>query len=451
MTSRTRTPSIPGALALATVLVGTVLLAAATSASAAEGDMNEAALRAELAAFRDTITGSVTRYAAAYHNTSLDDDGKVAEMRAASGTVGDAFLRFESGHRDADSLNTFVQERMPASFYSAFERQIVLLRGAMRTTHVDSATSPSDVEAQGNIVQLALARLESCVPDGCRTGPVGPAVESYLLVVREGFEAILLVGAVIAYLHKSNHPDKVKHVVAGVGAALGLTLVTWFAVDLLFDGAESSLLIGREVLEGATMLLAAGVLFYISYWLVSKVETQRWIAFIDGKVKDSIVHDKRWVLPAVGFLAVYREGLETVLFLQAITLRNGADAYWGIAGGVGLGAVTLVALYMAINRLGLKIPLRTFFSVTSALLFLMAIRFMGLGVFALQEAGVLTPTPLLGLARIIADHPFLAVVFQDLLGFAPTLEVLLAQGVLVAAAVGGAFWQFRLAKPVPHG
>lgn len=426
------------------LVLALALLAVTPVASAAGADIDESVLRADLRSFRDTVDNATRAYSAAYANLSVNEDAARADMRAASDSVGEAFFAFERGHRNASSLNAFMQERMPQSFYTAFERHVVLLRGAMRPAAGTDPLPPEDVQQQAHTVELALLRAEGCLPDGCRNGLVGAGVESFLLIVREGFEAILLVGAVAAYLRKSSRPDKVRLVYAGVGAALALTIVTWFVLGALFQGAAG--FVQREIVEGVTMLLAAGILFYVSYWLISKVETQRWIRFIEGRVQDSLANGRSWALAAIGFLAVYREGLETVLFLQALVVRSDGAATGEMLVGIALASVVLAALYYAIHKLGVKIPLRQFFTVTSALLYVLAVRFAGLGVFALQEAGVISPTPMLGLAGVLSTRPLTSLLVQDVLGFTPTLEVLFAQGALVAAAAAGGTYSWLKAK-----
>jgi len=168
------------------------------------------------------------------------------------------------------------------------------------------------------------------------------------------------------------------------------------------------------------MLLAAGVLFWVSYWLISKAEAERWQRYIQGKVQRAMAAGSATALAAAAFLAVYREGFETVLFYRA--LLGGAPA--GdvmVGGGFLLGLVILALLWIAMSRLGVRVPMRPFFLLTGAFLYLMAIVFAGRGVFELQDAGLIGLTPVAGAPRI------------PVLGLFPTVQTLLAQAVLVAA------------------
>jgi high-affinity iron transporter len=151
-------------------------------------------------------------------------------------------------------------------------------------------------------------------------------------------------------------------------------------------------------------------------------------------MKKALSSKRAWALAAVAFLAVYREGFETVLFYAAlVTTSDGtAAANGGIVGGIALGAVLLAAVYFAIERYGVRIPLRPFFIVTSGLLYVMAFSFAGKGVSELQEAGVISITPLEWLPSL------------PLLGVFPTYQTFLIQMFVAAALAGALVWVFWL-------
>ncbi|HSR35926.1 MAG TPA: FTR1 family protein, partial [Desulfurivibrionaceae bacterium] len=137
---------------------------------------------------------------------------------------------------------------------------------------------------------------------------------SLMIILREGIEAILIISAIIAYLAKTGNRDKLKVIYNGCISALVLSAITAILVKWVFKTSAAS----QETLEGATMLVAATVLFSVSYWLVSKAEAQKWSAYIKEKVGSSISANSLRALWAAAFLAVYREGAETVLFYQAL-------------------------------------------------------------------------------------------------------------------------------------
>jgi high-affinity iron transporter len=176
-----------------------------------------------------------------------------------------------------------------------------------------------------------------------------------------------------------------------------------------------------ELIEGIAMLLATVVLFFVSYWLISKAEADRWQKYIQGKVKVALARGSTMALAGAAFLAVYREGVETVLFYQA--LLASADSLHVVVAGFAVGLVLLAILYVAFMHLGMRIPMRQFFLATSILLYYLAFVFAGKGVRELQEAGVVGVTPLGGVPTI------------DLLGIYPTVETLAAQAVLLVCLV----------------
>jgi high-affinity iron transporter len=213
----------------------------------------------------------------------------------------------------------------------------------------------------------------------------------------------------------------------GVGAAIAASLLTAFALETIFHLSPAN----REALEGATMMVATVVLFYVSYWLLSKMEVVKWNHFVKSKVQDALTSGSGLALASAAFLAVYREGFETVLFYKALFLTGGsAAATMPIVGGILLGSLVMVVVYVAINRFGLRLPLKPFFGVTSAFLYYMAFVFGGKGVAELQEGGYLPTTIVDGAPRVPA------------LGIYPTMESLLVQGILLALLLAALVWTF---------
>jgi high-affinity iron transporter len=187
------------------------------------------------------------------------------------------------------------------------------------------------------------------------------------------------------------------------------------------------------------MLVASVVLVGVASWMVSKIEAEKWKTFVTAKVTEALRSRRAWALAGVAFLAVYREGVETVLFYAALsgTAETG-EGYTAVAAGFALGVAVLAVLYLAMQRWGVRIPIRPFFAVTGILLTIMAVSFAGQGVAELQTAGWVPATPI----RLPALPP---------LGVFPTLQTLGAQ--LVMALVFGltVLWMLRSPRPVSVG
>ncbi len=245
--------------------------------------------------------------------------------------------------------------------------------------------------------------------------PYALFIQSATIILREGFEVVLIVGALLAYVTKSENRQMRRPILMGTLAGVGLSLATAYALLQVLRGATAG---AAEALEGATMLLAAVVLFWVSYWLVSKAQAERWQRFIQGKVQSAVAMGSGLALAGAAFLAVYREGVETVLFYEAL-LGSATNGIAPVVGGLVAGSVALGIVYLMFFRFGMRLPIRPFFLGTSVLLYGMAIAFAGRGVAELQEAGWIGVTPVARVPRL------------DFLGLFPSLETLSAQAVLV--------------------
>lgn len=326
----------------------------------------------------------------------------------------DAYLVFEgieSAVRARDGAAARRVERTFAEFRGALAAPVGSERWNSAAYEVEAALDA--------VVELLTARPSTPVLFG----------QAFVIMLREGLEAILIVGALVAVLVKAGASERRREIGQGVVVAIGASLVTAAGFATLFRSAAAS----QEILEGATMLLAAAVLFWVSYWLVSKVESRAWTTFVRSRV-DRALSGGGFALGAVAFLAVYREGFETVLFYAALFAgTDGAPvAVGGVLGGIAAGVGVLLIVYFTVQHYGVRIPLKPFFTATSGLLYLMAFSFAGQGVAELQSAGVIGVTPVEWLPAV----PFL--------GVFPTVQTALSQLVLATALVGALLWVFAV-------
>ncbi|MEF2070811.1 FTR1 family iron permease [Consotaella aegiceratis] len=274
----------------------------------------------------------------------------------------------------------------------------------------------TEADAMAADLDEAVAMLD---PGGSGGSPWALFSYALLIILREGFEAMLIVTAILTYLVKSGHGDKQRVIVNSVVVALLASVVTAVVLTLILENAA----VGREILEGATMLLAAVILFFMSYWLISKAEAAHWSAYIKEKVDTSLSSGSMRALWLTSFLAVYREGAETVLFYQALTIDTDTTGLGAIAGGFVVGCLALGIIYWVMRTGALKLPIRAFFQGTGALLYLMAFIFVGKGVMELVEGKVLTPTLIPWVPEFTP------------LGIYPYWESLIPQAALVVAAI----------------
>lgn len=335
-----------------------------------------------------------------------------AERAAAADKVFDAYLAFEAVEGAVRVANAALASRAEARF------------AALREA---AATGAPALERRYRELDRTLDSTEAVLTES-HSG-WGLMAESFLLIVREGFEAILIVAAIMAVVLRGGSLAQRRSVRWGVGLALAASLATAALLELLVEASAAE----REALEGGVMLVAAAVLFYVSYWLISKVDAVAWQRFVREKIERAAASGSGLALASVAFLAVYREGFETVLFYKAlyVTGSGGGGGAAAITAGLAAGLVVLVVLYIGIERFGIRIPLRPFFAVTGATLYFMAFVFAGAGVKELQEGALIPATLVPGAPRIV------------FFGIYPTVESLALQGLILLSLVVAVVWTLR--------
>jgi high-affinity iron transporter len=325
------------------------------------------------------------------------DFARAGETEAAGDRAVDAYIAFES-------LETTARARSPG-LVATLERHFADFKGSVRGRDLAVAQRARDAIALNLPKIVDLTRPTA--------GGWAAFLQSFLIILREGFEAILVIGAVVAFLIKTGNRARLRSIWVGVGLGLAASAVMAVILQTVFRSLPTS----REVIEGATMLLAVVVLFSVSYWLISKVEAAKWQKFIQEKVGSALDHGGGKALALVAFLAVFREGAETALFYQA--LINESGALLPLFLGMIVGAVVLAVIFTLFYRFGVRIPMRPFFTVTSVLLYYMAFVFLGKGIRELQEGDAVGITVLQGMPSVPS------------MGIFPSMETLVPQAILV--------------------
>ena len=204
---------------------------------------------------------------------------------------------------------------------------------------------------------------------------------SFLLSLREGLEAALIIGIVLGVLLKLKQTDLNKTVWAGAGVAVALSVIAAIGLNLLgmeFEGR------GEQIFEGVAMLLAAGVLTWMIFWMHNTAPNLK--AEIEAKTKHALHGKGRNTLFALAFLAVFREGIELALFLLAVQEASSPlQTLIGALAGLGLAAVLGWILFTSTR----KLSLRGFFRVTNVLLIIFAAGMVAYGVHEFNEAGII--------------------------------------------------------------
>ncbi|MFZ2158587.1 MAG: FTR1 family protein [Bradyrhizobium sp.] len=248
-------------------------------------------------------------------------------------------------------------------------------------------------------------------------GDLSLALQSASILLREGVEAMLVIAALAAFLRRAGAAGELKAVYLGTTLAI-LASVLAAVVFAAFLGGPHD-----DRVEAAVMLLVSALMFYMSGWLFLRQDPAAWNATLHRSAERALLSGASLSLGSIAFLAVFREGGETVLFLHALARSSGG---WTAGLNIGLLAalVCLFALYGAMQWLAFRLPLRPVFLLTSAFLFLMGLRFIGGAVQELQEQAIISYD------AVAAPDWLLA------LGINPTREAFAAQLVIAALAAG---------------
>src|SRR3954471_11231624 len=241
-------------------------------------------------------------------------------------------------------------------------------------------------------------------------------IQAAIILLREGLEAMLVIAALAGYLKKAGSAHRVGALYGGALAAVGASIIAAWLFAVLNSGEHS------DVLEGVIILLAAALMLYVSGWLMVKQDPRGWRDYLAHKADSALAQDTVWAVGALAFLAVFREGAETVLFINALATAEGG---WSAGLFAGLGAATLglAVLFYFINLIARKLPLRPLFIITSAFLFAMAIKFIGEAVQEFQEQSIISVTDAKGGTLLGA------------IGLNPTVEALSIQFLVILFAL----------------
>ncbi|MDQ1491276.1 MAG: high-affinity iron transporter [Actinomycetota bacterium] len=369
--------------------------------------------------------GSVSRTAAVRQLDQVRQSIDQTLERVKSGDAQDAFAEAKSGYLNHFELVEIPLRVVAPRLTADAETKFAEIRGLI------SGGAPTGQ------IRDAVIELRRLINDSEReltsTGLGAPSVvagQSFLIIFREGLEAVLLLSALLGYLEAAKASQYRKPVVIGMGAAVAASVVIFFVLRVVLD----SLPFGREVLEAVTAIVATVVLFYVSFWLIARLEQRRWLEFLRSRVWSAVSVGSTTALVLVGFTAVFREGFETSLMYQALVSFGTGLVGWILLGlALGLAALTVVAY--GIFKLGRKLPIKTFLSGAVVLLMATSVAFLGNAVRSLQEADVIGLTPLHGWPRA-------PIFLSQALGYWPSKETVLTQAALALVYVAGAVYMF---------
>ena len=264
------------------------------------------------------------------------------------------------------------------------------------------------------------------------TGVIAPTIafsSSFSLIFREGLESALIIGAILTYLEASRNERFKKYVYYGILIAAAATALTWFIAQYIIELSGAS----RELIEAIAGISAVAVLFWVSFWVLNKIETKKWIEFVKAKVWKATTTGSVMVFVMLSFFTVYREGFETVLFYQAI-FSFAKYMEWYVVAGMISGLAVIIGVAIVVRKIGKKLPLRVLFGLTIGIGAYMSIAFIGNAIREFQELGYISTTHLIGTV------PRLDINLATMTGIHPTLETIVAQMILLSVYIIGSLY-----------
>ncbi|HZB98445.1 MAG TPA: FTR1 family protein, partial [Nitrososphaeraceae archaeon] len=294
---------------------------------------------------------------------------------------------------------------------------------------IQSQSPYEEIESKTVEIRNGLDESERLVSG---TGIVAPTIAfstSFSIIFREGLESALIIGAILTYLEASRNQRFKKHIYYGIVLAAAATGVTWFIAEYIIEISGAS----RELIEAIAGISAVAVLFWVSFWVLNRIETKKWIEFVKAKVWKATTTGGVTVFIMLSFFTVYREGFETVLFYQAM-LSFAKYMEWYVIAGMIFGLTIIVGIVFLIRKLGKKLPLRVLFGLTMGVGAYMSIAFMGNAIREFQEVGYISTTHMFG------TIPRLDINLATMTGIHPTLETIVAQFILLSIYIVGSLY-----------
>ncbi|MDD9952460.1 MAG: FTR1 family protein [Zetaproteobacteria bacterium] len=340
-------------------------------------------------------------------------------FEAARQAVLDAYLQhYEAYERSPQSAAKEDVARAEALFLGVRSDLRLYQEGG---ASLDSARSGLE-ELSGILMKIIALESAASHRGGQYTSEMGSlswdmVFSSMVIILREGLEAFLIIAALLAILTQMGHASARRWVHLGWLLALLAGVAAYVVLQRVLHVSG----LAHELMEGMFTAIAVVLLFYTGFWLMSQSEHMRWQSMVKSKCREALATRKLGVLVFISFVAVFRESVETILFYEA--LKKTGDTF-SIALGFVCGVVILITICRAIIKYNIRLPLQTFFKVTSAFMVAIAIVLAGKSVMEFMEADLISATRIHFLPRL------------DWLGFFPYWESVIAQLGLILLVAG---------------
>ena len=316
----------------------------------------------------------------------------------------------ESGDNDSASsaIATFIQQ------WPIFEGAVQTRDGALYTR----VESELPVIMSKGSEPANIARLQALVDDlkAIDTSASYGIIDAMLVLLREGVEALLVVMALIAALNAARQPRAKRWVYGGAALGLVASIIGAIALQRLFPTLAAAGT-NREILEGAVGVVAVIMMLFIGAWLHSKSSIEGWKKFVDKQVAQALATGSLVSMMLLSFLAVFREGAETILFYVGMLPQI---ATGDLLAGIGLAVALLVVIGVLMNQSSLRLPMHLMFKVMTWLIYALGFKILGVSIHALQ------------LTKILPTHSVDFLPSLPAIGFYPNWESIAAQALYLA-------------------
>jgi high-affinity iron transporter len=299
----------------------------------------------------------------------IEDAARLAQQgddRGAESAVLDAYLT------DVEPIEPWLRARDTEA--------VAQLEASFTTTR--AALHERDPNARENLARLTVLLDRAAGSRGAST-KLSVFWFSVLVIVREGFEAAVIIAALLAVLKGRGAVERARWVHAGWLSALGVGAVVFVLGRKVIAGALN------EKIEGYLAFVAAAMLLHAAMWLNAKTTTRQTMGALRVRTRDA-VEGGAIALFGIAFLAMFRESFETAVFLEALSI----DAPSAVAWGAFTGSILLAGLVFAVSRLGLRLPMRALFNASTVALVVTAVMLLGQGIHSFEEVGLLASRPM---------------------------------------------------------
>ena len=270
-------------------------------------------------------------------------------------------------------------------------------------------------------------------------------LSSLLITLREGLEAALIIGIILAYLDRTGNRHGFKPVWIGTSLAILVSLISGAGIYLLAEEFSGR---AEEIFEGLAMFVAVGVLTWMIFWMRRQAVNLK--AHLHAQIQSVLTSGSSFALVTLAFVVVVREGIETVLFLFAATRVTESPLLFTLGGFLGL-AIAIIIGY-SIYKGATRLNLRVFFNVTSLVLIFFAAGLLAHGIHEFIEAGIIPPVVehVWDINHILSEKSTFGLFLKAILGYNanPSLIEVIAYPLYLVLALGSYFRPIKVSKKV---